>query len=104
MIREVLDVSKKNNQDKLLIFALGGVGEIGKNMYCIQYGNDIVVVDSGLKFPEEELLGDTKRHLINETSELQLGSITATFFRTNHSIPDSVGVCLETPEGIVVHT
>jgi ribonuclease J len=163
-------VSKKNNQDKLLIFALGGVGEIGKNMYCIQYGNDIVVVDSGLKFPEEEmlgidvvipditylienrdkvrgillthghedhigglpyvlkqlnipiwgtkltlglvenklkeagLLGDTKRHLINESSEVQLGSIKASFFRTNHSIPDSVGVCLETPEGIVVHT
>ncbi|KIL34280.1 ribonuclease J [Cohnella kolymensis] len=163
-------MSKKNNQDKLLIFALGGVGEIGKNMYCIQYGDDIVVVDSGLKFPEEEmlgidvvipdityllenrdkvraillthghedhigglpyvlrqlnvpiygtkltlglvenklkeagLLGDTKRHLINESSELQLGTIKATFFRTNHSIPDSVGVCMETPEGIVVHT
>jgi len=163
-------VSKKNNQDKLLIFALGGVGEIGKNMYCIQYGNDIVVVDAGLKFPEEEmlgidvvipdigylmenrdkvraillthghedhigglpyvlkqlnvpiygakltlglvenklkeagLLGDTKRHLINEDTELVLGTIKASFFRTNHSIPDSLGVCLETPEGIIVHT
>jgi len=163
-------VSKKNNQDKLLIFALGGVGEIGKNMYCIQYGNDIVVVDAGLKFPEEEmlgidvvipdiayllenrdkvkaillthghedhigglpyvlkqlnvpiygtkltlglvenklkeagLLGDTKRHLINEDSVLTFGTIKASFFRTNHSIPDSVGVCLETPEGNVVHT
>lgn len=170
MIREVLDLSKKNNQDKLLIFALGGVGEIGKNMYCIQYANDIIVVDAGLKFPEEEmlgidvvipdigylienrdkvrgillthghedhigglpyilkqlnvpiygtkltlglvenklkeagLLGDTKRHLINEATELQLGTIRASFFRTNHSIPDSVGVCLDTPEGIVVHT
>lgn len=163
-------MSKKNNQDKLLIFALGGVGEIGKNMYCIQYANDIVVVDSGLKFPEEEmlgidvvipdisyllenrdkvraillthghedhigglpyvlkqlnvpiygtkltlglvenklkeagLLGDTKRHLINEETELTFGTIKASFFRTNHSIPDSVGVCLETPEGNVVHT
>jgi ribonuclease J len=163
-------LSKKNNQDKLLIFALGGVGEIGKNMYVIQYGGDIVVVDSGLKFPEEDmlgidivipdityltenrdkvrgilithghedhigglpyvlkhlnvpvygtkltlgliegklkeagLLGDTKRILINADSEVQLGSIKATFFRTNHSIPDSVGVCLDTPEGTVVHT
>jgi len=163
-------LSKKNNQDKLLIFALGGVGEIGKNMYVIQYGNDIVVVDSGLKFPEEEmlgidvvipditylldnrdkvrgilithghedhigglpyvlkqlnvpvyatrltlglienklkeagLLGDTKRILITADSEVQLGSIRASFFRTNHSIPDSVGVCLDTPEGAVVHT
>ncbi|MFS0727899.1 ribonuclease J [Paenibacillus sp. 1P07SE] len=163
-------MSKKNNQDKLLIFALGGVGEIGKNMYVIQYGSDIVVVDSGLKFPEEDmlgidivipditylkenrdkvrgilithghedhigglpyvlknlnvpvyatkltigliegklkeagLLGETKRILINADSEVELGQIKATFFRTNHSIPDSVGVCLDTPEGIVVHT
>ncbi|QMV40110.1 ribonuclease J [Cohnella cholangitidis] len=163
-------MSKKNSQDKLLIFALGGVGEIGKNMYCVQYGNDIVVVDAGLKFPEEEmlgidvvipdiayllenrdkvkaillthghedhigglpyvlkqlnipiygtkltlglvenklkeagLLGDTKRILITEDSELTFGTIKASFFRTNHSIPDSVGVCLETPEGNVVHT
>lgn len=163
-------MSKKNNQDKLLIFALGGVGEIGKNMYVIQYNNDIVVVDSGLKFPEEDmlgidivipdisyltenrdkvrgilithghedhigglpyvlkhlnvpvygtkltlgliegklkeagLLGETKRILINAESEIQMGTIRASFFKTNHSIPDSVGVCLETPEGIVVHT
>jgi ribonuclease J len=164
-------LSKKNNNDKLTIFALGGVGEIGKNMYVIQYGADIVVVDSGLKFPEEDmlgidivipdisyltenrdkvrgivlthghedhigglpyvlknlnvpvygtrltlglvenklkeanLLGDTRRILINEDSEIQLGnSLKVTFFRTNHSIPDSVGVCIETPEGNVVHT
>ncbi len=163
-------MSKKNNQDKLIIFALGGVGEIGKNMYVVQYGNDIVVVDAGLKFPEEEmlgidvvipdityllenrdkvrailvthghedhigglpyvlkqlnvpvyatkltlglienklkeagLLGDTKRILIHADSEVQLGSIRASFFKTNHSIPDSVGVCLDTPEGSVVHT
>ncbi|EXX91222.1 ribonuclease J [Paenibacillus darwinianus] len=163
-------MSKKNNQDKLLIFALGGVGEIGKNMYVVQYGNDIVVVDSGLKFPEEDmlgidivipdityltdnrdkvrgilithghedhigglpyvlrhlnvpvygtkltlgliegklkeagLLGDTKRILINADSEVQLGAIKASFFKVNHSIPDAVGVCLDTPEGRVVHT
>ena len=164
-------MSKKNNNDKLMIFALGGVGEIGKNMYVVQYGNDIVVVDAGLKFPEEDmlgidivipdisyltenrdkvrgivlthghedhigglpyvlkhlnvpvygtkltlglvenklkeanLLGETKRILINEDSVIELGnSLTVSFFGTNHSIPDSVGVCIETPEGVVVHT
>jgi ribonuclease J len=162
-------LSKKNN-DRLLVFALGGVGEIGKNMYVVQYANDIVVIDSGLKFPEEDmlgidivipdisylidnkdkvrgillthghedhigglpyvlkqlnapvygtkltlglveaklkeagLLGETKRILINADAELQLGGLKATFFRTNHSIPDSVGICVETPEGRVVHT
>ncbi|CAI6033217.1 Ribonuclease J1 [Paenibacillus sp. JJ-100] len=162
---------KNNNNEKLMIFALGGVGEIGKNMYVIQYANDIVVVDAGLKFPEEDmlgidivipdisyltenrdkvrgivlthghedhigglpyvlkhlnvpvygtkltlglvenklkeanLLGETKRILINVDSVIELGStLKASFFATNHSIPDSVGVCVETPEGAVVHT
>ena len=47
----------KKNIDKVMVFALGGVGEIGKNMYVVQYANDIVVVDAGLKFPEEDMLG-----------------------------------------------
>src|SRR5690606_41196462 len=51
------DVCSSDLQDKLLVFALGGVGEIGKNMYVVQYNDDIVVVDAGLKFPEEDMLG-----------------------------------------------
>ena len=47
----------KLTQSKLLIFALGGVGEIGKNMYCVEYDQDIIVIDAGLKFPEEDMLG-----------------------------------------------
>ncbi|MDP3058990.1 MAG: ribonuclease J [bacterium] len=43
--------------DKLLMIPLGGMGEIGKNMYVFQYKDDIVVVDAGLKFPEDEMLG-----------------------------------------------
>ena len=53
--REVLSFEViKNN---LSIVALGGVNEIGKNMYAIQYENDIVVIDCGSKFPDESLLG-----------------------------------------------
>lgn len=162
-------MSKLNNQ-KLQIFALGGVGEIGKNMYVVEYGNDIIIIDSGLKFPEEAMLGidivipdityleenkdrvrgiiithghedhigglpyvlrriqvpvyatkltlglidhklkeanmlnHTKRILISAESEFKLGCFDLSFFRTNHSIPDSVGVCIGTPEGAVVHT
>jgi ribonuclease J len=158
------------SKHSVLIFALGGVGEIGKNMYVVQCDDDIVVIDAGLKFPEEEMLGidmvipdityleehrdkvrgiiithghedhigglsyvlkhlnvpvyatkltlglieaklkeagilaDTKRVLINSDSEIVLGKMKATFFRVNHSIPDSVGVCLETAEGYIVHT
>ncbi len=146
------------------------MGEIGKNMYVVQYGSDIVVIDSGLKFPEEDMLGidivipdvsylvenkekvrgivlthghedhigglpyvlkhlnvpvygtkltlglvesklkeagmmgETKRVLIHPDSELKFGTLKVTFFKTNHSIPDSVGICIDTPEGVVVHT
>lgn len=47
----------KTTENFLSIFALGGINEIGKNMYVIQYGNDILVVDCGGKFPDESLLG-----------------------------------------------
>ena len=43
--------------NKLKIIPLGGVGEIGKNMTVLEYNNDIVVVDCGLIFPDDEMLG-----------------------------------------------
>ena len=46
-----------SNNNLLSIFALGGLNEVGKNMYAIQYNNDIIVIDCGNKFPDESLLG-----------------------------------------------
>lgn len=45
------------NPKPLQIIPLGGVGEIGKNMFAIRYGNDILVVDAGLMFPDDDMLG-----------------------------------------------
>ena len=42
---------------KLKIIPLGGLGEIGKNLTVYEYGQDIIVVDCGLGFPDEELYG-----------------------------------------------
>jgi len=42
---------------KLKIIPLGGLGEIGKNMTVIEYGNNMVVIDCGMSFPEDEMLG-----------------------------------------------
>ncbi|MDP3129789.1 MAG: ribonuclease J [Bacillota bacterium] len=39
------------------IFALGGLGEVGKNMYCVEYGDDLIIIDSGLLFSDEYLMG-----------------------------------------------
>lgn len=157
-------------ENSLSIFALGGVNEIGKNMYVLQVENDIVVIDCGSKFPDESLLGidliiqdisylqenkdkvralivthghedhiggipyllkqlnmpvyasrmtlglieiklkehgllrQTEMNLIDSNSKINFNAITCTFFKTNHSIPDCLGIAFHTSEGVVVHT
>ncbi|OIJ09958.1 Zn-dependent hydrolase [Anaerobacillus arseniciselenatis] len=160
----------KQGLEKVRVFSLGGVGEIGKNMYVIEVGDDLIVIDSGLMFPDDDMLGvdvvipdisyllenkhrvkgiilthghedhigavpyvikqlnvplyGTKLTLgivkeklkengldknvdfkiINNKTKLIIGTTTVNIFRTNHSIPDSVGVCIETNQGSIVHT
>lgn len=157
--------------NKVRFIPLGGLNEVGKNMMAIEYGDDIIVIDMGLQFPAEDMLGVdyivpditylkenlhkirgvliTHGHLdhiggisyiapqlsnppffglkltmgfvqkqIDEHStckgiklvtveprqKFKLGVFTIQFFRVNHSIPDSTGIIIETPEGLVVHT
>jgi len=154
----------------LRILPLGGVGEIGKNLYVYEYGDEIVVIDCGLMFPEEEMFGidlvvpdvtylrerkeKVKAFLITHAHEdhvgglpyvlpyfpdvpiyastlargllgnkikehkltknplralepgqtVEVGAFAATAFRIGHSIPDAMGIALDTPLGLVVHT
>lgn len=45
------------HENTLSIFALGGINEIGKNMYVLEYGDDIIIIDCGAKFADQHILG-----------------------------------------------
>src|SRR5690348_13787121 len=49
--------TKTSSTEKLQIVPLGGIGEIGKNMTAVRCGDEIVVIDCGLAFPNAEMLG-----------------------------------------------
>ena len=48
---------KAKAKPSIKVIALGGLEEIGKNMTVLEYGNDIVIIDCGLAFPEDDMLG-----------------------------------------------
>ena len=161
----------KIKQNEVAVFAIGGLHEIGRNMYCVQYQDEIVIMDCGIKFPEDDLLGinyvisdysylvknrekikalvvshghedhiggipfllekipeipvyatpvalalikskceehgildRTELHEEHEDTVLTFDKLKATFFRTTHSIPDTLGIAVHTPLGAVVFT
>ncbi|MFO8035866.1 MAG: ribonuclease J [Anaerolineales bacterium] len=158
------------SSNALKIIPLGGFGEVGKNMLVYEYGKNLMIVEAGIMFPENDMLGidyiipdfayvkerkDLVRgivithghedhvgaisHLVEEVNapiyatpltrgfiEVKLsearslnkatintvnagdvehiGPFEVEFFHVSHSIPDTVGLGIHTPEGLVVHT
>jgi len=82
------NTSRKSGK-KLKIIPLGGVGEIGKNMTVLEYGDEIIVIDCGMTFPDDELLGADL--VIPDTTYLQknVEKVKAVFI--THAHEDHIG-------------
>lgn len=80
---------ERNKKSKLKIIPIGGLDEIGKNMTAIEYGNEIIIVDCGMAFPDEDMLGVDL--VINDISYLEKNSDKVKGIFITHGHEDHIG-------------
>lgn len=104
-------VLDRQDQVRAVILTHGHEDHIGALAYLVEEGLDAPVFATALtrgllegKLRENKLLGDVQLHTITEDDQLELDPFTVEFFHTCHSFPDSVGVAVHTPAGLVIHT
>lgn len=83
---------------------IGALSYVLKHVDVPVYGTKLTLALANAKLKEQEFYGATHFIEVDSDTIVELDTVQASFFRTNHSIPDSVGVCIHTSEGIIVYT
>ena len=79
----------QNNKDITSIVALGGLGEVGKNMYVIHHEDEILIIDAGVMFPEDDLMGVD--YVIQDVSYLKENEEKIKALIITHGHEDHIG-------------
>lgn len=83
---------------------IGALSYVLREINVPVYGTKLTLAIAKAKIKEQEFNGKLTFIEINSDSEIDLDTVKVTFFHTTHSIPDSVGICIHTSEGVIVYT